>query len=55
MKRRARVIEDCARRVDDQHKLSTRFSDLADLLIECDYGRAGRTRTRYGKTCRTSH
>jgi predicted ATP-dependent protease len=39
----ARVIEDCARRVDDQHKLSTRFSDMADLLIECDYwaGREG--------------
>ena len=33
----ARVIEDCARRADDQHKLSTRFSDMADLLIECDY------------------
>ena len=33
----ARVIEDCARRVDDQQKLSTRFSDMADLLIECDY------------------
>jgi predicted ATP-dependent protease len=33
----ARVIEDCARRVDDQHKLSTRFSDMADLLVECDY------------------
>ncbi|HEY7556405.1 MAG TPA: ATP-binding protein [Candidatus Binatia bacterium] len=33
----ARVIEDCARRVEDQHKLSTRFSDMADLLIECDY------------------
>ena len=39
----ARVIEDCARRVDDQHKLSTRFSDMADLLVECDYwaGREG--------------
>jgi lon-related putative ATP-dependent protease len=39
----ARVIEDCARRVEDQHKLSTRFSDMADLLIECDYwaGREG--------------
>jgi predicted ATP-dependent protease len=39
----ARVIEDCARRVDDQRKLSTRFSDMADLLIECDYwaGREG--------------
>jgi predicted ATP-dependent protease len=39
----ARVIEDCARRVDDQYKLSTRFSDMADLLIECDYwaGREG--------------
>jgi predicted ATP-dependent protease len=33
----ARVIEDCARRADDQHKLSTRFSDMADLLVECDY------------------
>jgi predicted ATP-dependent protease len=33
----ARVLEDCARRVDDQHKLSTRFSDTADLLVECDY------------------
>ncbi|MGH7930061.1 MAG: Lon protease family protein, partial [Candidatus Binatia bacterium] len=39
----ARVIEDCARRADDQYKLSTRFSDMADLLIECDYwaGREG--------------
>jgi lon-related putative ATP-dependent protease len=39
----ARVIEDCARRVEDQHKLSTRFSDMADLLTECDYwaGREG--------------
>ncbi len=32
-----RVIENCARRVDDQNKLSTRFSDMADLLVECDY------------------
>ncbi len=39
----ARVIEDSARRADDQHKLSTRFSDMADLLIESDYwaGREG--------------
>ncbi len=33
----ARVIEHCARMVEDQNKLSTRFSDMADLLIESDY------------------
>jgi predicted ATP-dependent protease len=33
----ARVIEQCARQVEDQYKLSTRFSDMADLLIEADY------------------
>jgi predicted ATP-dependent protease len=33
----ARVIEQCARAVDDQEKLSTRFSDMVDLLIEADY------------------
>jgi predicted ATP-dependent protease len=33
----ARVIEQCARAVSDQDKLSTRFSDVADLLIESDY------------------
>ena len=33
----ARVIEHCARFVEDQNKLSTRFSDMVDLLIECDY------------------
>ena len=33
----ARVIEQCARAVEDQDKLSTRFSDMADLLIESDY------------------
>jgi predicted ATP-dependent protease len=33
----ARVIEQCARAVEDQNKLSTRFSDVADLLIESDY------------------
>jgi len=33
----ARVIEQCARAVEDQDKLSTRFSDVADLLIESDY------------------
>ena len=33
----ARVIEQCARAVDDQNKLSTRFSDVADLLVESDY------------------
>jgi predicted ATP-dependent protease len=33
----ARVIEQCARQVEDQHKLSTRFSDMVDLLIEADY------------------
>ncbi|HEX6800972.1 MAG TPA: AAA family ATPase [Candidatus Binatia bacterium] len=33
----ARVIEQCARRVEDQNKLSTRFSDMVDLLIESDY------------------
>jgi lon-related putative ATP-dependent protease len=33
----ARVIEQCARRVEDQNKLSTRFSDMVDLLIESNY------------------
>jgi lon-related putative ATP-dependent protease len=33
----ARVIEQCARKVEDQNKLSTRFSDLVDLLIESNY------------------
>jgi predicted ATP-dependent protease len=33
----ARVIEQCARMVEDQEKLSTRFSDIVDLLIESDY------------------
>jgi len=33
----ARVIEQCARVVEDQEKLSTRFSDMVDLLIESDY------------------
>src|SRR5207253_7024104 len=33
----ARVVEHCARLVEDQNKLSTRFSDMVDLLIECDY------------------
>jgi predicted ATP-dependent protease len=33
----ARVIEQCARQVEDQNKLSTRFSDMVDLLIEADY------------------
>jgi len=33
----ARVIEQCARQVEDQEKLSTRFSDMVDLLIEADY------------------
>jgi len=33
----ARVIEQCARVVEDQGKLSTRFSDMVDLLVESDY------------------
>ena len=33
----AGVIEQCARQVEDQNKLSTRFSDMVDLLIESDY------------------
>ncbi len=33
----ARVIEQCARRVEDQHKLSARFSEMVDLLIESNY------------------
>jgi predicted ATP-dependent protease len=33
----ARVIEQCARKVEDQNKLSTRFSDMVDLLIESNY------------------
>jgi predicted ATP-dependent protease len=33
----AKVIEHCARTVEDQDKLSTRFSEVADLLIESDY------------------
>lgn len=33
----ARVIEHSARLADDQEKLSARFSDIADLLIEANY------------------
>jgi len=33
----AQVIEQCARMVEDQNKLSARFSDMADLLVESDY------------------
>jgi predicted ATP-dependent protease len=33
----ARVIEHCSRMVEDQEKLSTRFSDVVDLLIESEY------------------
>ena len=33
----ARIIEHCARLVEDQEKLSTRFSDMVDLLIESDF------------------
>ncbi len=33
----ARVIENCSRLVADQKKLSTRFSDIVDLLVEADY------------------
>jgi predicted ATP-dependent protease len=33
----ARVIEQSARQTEDQHKLSTRFSDMVDLLIETNY------------------
>lgn len=33
----AKVIEHGARLVEDQEKLSTRFSDMVDLLIESDY------------------
>jgi len=33
----AEVIEYGARLVEDQHKLSTRFSDIVDLLIESNY------------------
>ena len=33
----ARVIEQCSRMVENQEKLSTRFSDIVDLLIESDY------------------
>lgn len=33
----AEVIEHGARMVEDQHKLSTRFSDIVDLLIESNY------------------
>jgi predicted ATP-dependent protease len=33
----ARVIEQRARQVEDQNKLSTRFSDMVDLLIESDF------------------
>ena len=49
----ARVIEQCARQVEDQNKLSTRFSDMVDLLIESNYW-AGKEKARIGfrKTCR---
>jgi lon-related putative ATP-dependent protease len=33
----ARVIEQGARQVEDQNKLSTRFSDMVDLLIEANF------------------
>jgi lon-related putative ATP-dependent protease len=33
----ARVIEQGARQVEDQNKLSTRFSDMVDLLTEANY------------------
>jgi predicted ATP-dependent protease len=33
----ARIIEQCARQVEDQNKLSTRFSDTVDLLVESDF------------------
>ena len=33
----ARIIEQGARQVEDQNKLSTRFSDMVDLLIEANY------------------
>lgn len=33
----ARIIEHCARIVEDQTKLSTRFSDIVDLLVEADF------------------
>jgi len=33
----ARIIEQGARQVEDQNKLSTRFSDTVDLLIESNY------------------
>jgi predicted ATP-dependent protease len=33
----ARVIEHSARLVEDQEKLSTRFSDIVDLLVESNY------------------
>lgn len=33
----AKVIEQCVRAVEDQDKLSARFSDMVDLLIESDY------------------
>jgi lon-related putative ATP-dependent protease len=33
----AQVIEESSRQVEDQHKLSARFSDIADLLREASY------------------
>jgi len=33
----ARILEFAARMVEDQHKLSTRFGQIKDLLIEADY------------------
>ncbi len=33
----ARVIEQCARKVEDQNKFSARFSEMVDLLIESNY------------------
>ncbi|OFW58140.1 MAG: hypothetical protein A2133_01615 [Actinobacteria bacterium RBG_16_64_13] len=32
-----RVIEHCSRLADDQHKMTTRFTDVADLLTESSY------------------
>jgi predicted ATP-dependent protease len=33
----ARVIEQCARKVEDQNKFSARFGEMVDLLIESNY------------------
>jgi predicted ATP-dependent protease len=52
----ARVIEQAARQIEDQNKLSTRFSDMVDLLIESDYwAEKDQRRTDFRQARRARH